>query len=72
MNRYIGIAKEVNDPWYMINVMLYNRMIKLTLYTLKYKKPKYYYYNREEFDHCVNEQEITEFKWFLGASINCL
>ncbi len=72
MNKYIGIAKEVTDPWYMINIMLYNRMIKLTLYTSRYKKPKLYYYNREEFDYCMNEQEIINLKWFFGISINCL
>ena len=72
MNRYIGIGKEVNDRWYTITLLMFNRMIKLTLYTQKYKKPKYYYYNKEQFDYCMNEQKLINLKWFFGVGLNCL
>ena len=70
MNRYIGIAKESHDKWYSICLLLFNRMIKLTLYTPKHKRPKYYYYNKESFKYCMNEVEIIRFKWFFGIEIN--
>ncbi len=70
MSKYIGIAKEVGDPWYRVTFMLYNRMVKVTLYTKKYKRPKYYWYGKESFDYCVNEQGIFNNRWFFGIKIN--
>lgn len=72
MTRYIGIAKESGDKWYMITLMLYNRMIKLTLYTKKYKKPKYYWYGKESFNHIFNDKDCwtMPLKWFIGLKIN--
>lgn len=58
--------------WYTITLLLFNRIIKFTLYTQKYKKPKYYYYGKEQFDYCINEQKIINLKWFFGVGLNCL
>ena len=70
MNRYIGIARERKEPWYKINVMLYNRMIVLTLYTPRTKRPKCYYYGKKEFYYCVDDANVIDLKWFFGVSIN--
>ena len=56
MNRYIGIVKEKDDRWYTIGILLYNRLLKLTLYTPRFKRPKYYYYDRESFTHLVDDE----------------
>lgn len=69
MAKYIGVAKEKNDPWYMITLMLYDRMIKLTAYTKKHKKPKYYWYGKKSFDYIVNEVDLFHPKWFLGIRL---
>ena len=66
MKKYIGVGKEAGDKWYSITIFMFNRMIKLTLYTHKYKRPKYYYYNKEKFQHCMNEVENINLKWFVG------
>lgn len=72
MNKYIGIGRAVDDKWYMITLFLYNRMIKIALYTPRHKKPKYYYYNKDQFDFCINQSRLIVIKWFLGVAINCL
>lgn len=71
MNRYIGLGKETHDQWYSISIFLFNRMLKVKLYTSRTKKPAYYFYNKESFDYCMNEQEVLKIKWFFGISLNC-
>jgi hypothetical protein len=71
MNRYIGIGKEEHDQWYSISLFLFDRMLKVKLYTPRTKKPTCYYYNKTSFDYCMNEQEIFNIKWFFGISLNC-
>jgi len=68
MNRHLGIFREGGDPWYMIGIMLYNRMIKFTLYASRKRRPAYYYYGKEQFQYCVNEESITHPNFFLGLS----
>lgn len=71
MVKYIGISKEQGDKWYMIIFMLYNRMIKITLYTPKYIKPKYYWYNEKTFKYLFNDKSKRfHFKWFFGLKLN--
>lgn len=70
MNRYIGIGKEINDKWYCICLFLFNRMLKITLYTPRFKKPTYYYYNKVAFEYGIGEQRIIDIKWFFGLSLN--
>lgn len=72
MNRYIGIARERGEfgRWYTLNFIFMCRMIKITLYTKRTKFPKIYVYNKEQFDYSVNQQEIVQFKWFLGVVFN--
>lgn len=67
--RCIGIAHVQDDPWYMVSILLCDRMIKLTLCTLKKKRPKYYWYNKESFDYQMNNQDMIAFKWFFGLRI---
>lgn len=66
MNRYLGIGKEVSDKWYTVNLLLINTMIKIYLYTPKIKRPYISYYNKEQFDYCINETKIINLKWFIG------
>lgn len=70
MTRYIGIAHEQGDSWYCFCILLYNKMLKISLWTPRIKMPKYYFYDQEAFGHCVNIQEITTFGWIFGISIN--
>ena len=67
--KYIGIAKEDSDKWYSMTFMLYNTMLKVTLYTKVTKRPTYYYYNKSSYDYCINEAKIYKLKWFLGIVI---
>lgn len=72
MERYIGVAKGVGSKWYVIILLFYNRMIIITQYTYKHKRPTYYYFNKEQFDFCINEQKLIPFKWFFGIMFNKL
>jgi len=69
MTKYIGIATEINDPWYSLCILLYNKMIKIKLWTPKTKRPVYYWYNTEQFDYCINEMDIIRLGWFFGICI---
>ena len=65
MNKYIGICKEVGDKWYSISFLLYKNMLKIYLYSPKYKRPKYIWYTAEQFEYSLSN-EIIRFKWFIG------
>ena len=69
MFNLIGIGKENGDKQYTICIFLYNKMVKLTLYTVKHKKPTYYYYNKNSYKECM-KQGIISIKWFFGIHIN--
>lgn len=71
MVRYIGIAKERGDQWYTIDFMLYDRMLKLTLYTKRFKRPTYYWTGNGGFDYAFNTEDVSiyHFKWFFGLKI---
>ena len=72
MRRYIGICKDKEDEWYTINIMLYNRMLKLTLYTKRYKLPRSFWYDKKTFNFYFNNDEGSPFNlsWFFGVQIN--
>lgn len=67
LNRFIGIGKLKNEPWYLISLFLFNRMVTLALYTPKNKKPTYFYYNREEFTFCYKQKSL-QITWFFGVA----
>jgi len=72
MKRYIGIARELGEfgKWYSINILLFNKMLKITLWTPVTKRPTFYFYNKAAFDYSINEQEIIQFSWFIGLIFN--
>jgi hypothetical protein len=67
--KYIGIAKEKNDPWYYIIIMFGNRMIKITPYTERTKRPAYYFYNKDAFKYAI-EIGLFELRWFVGLTLD--
>ena len=72
MKKYFGLAREKGEfgRWYNINFLFWHWMLKVTLYTKKTKLPKLYFYKKQEFEYCVNEQEFVQFKWFVGVVLN--
>ena len=70
MTKYLGIGKCNNDTsWYYFSILLYNRMLKIALYTPRTKTPRFYWYNKTRFRYNFKELEDT-FKWFVGVTIN--
>ena len=68
--KYIGIGNEVDDGWYCLSFLLYNRMLKLKLWTLRTRRPKFYWYDKAQFYYCLNSSNFIVFKWFFGIEIN--
>ena len=67
--KYIGIAHEKGSHWYYINLFLYDKMITITPYTNRTKRPKYYFYNKQAFAHMIENNNL-HFVWFFGVVLN--
>ena len=70
MTRYIGIARGAGDPGYLIIIMLFNMMVKITPWTPRTKGPRYYWYDKEAFNYYTNGEYKSDLAWFFGLKIN--
>jgi len=65
--KYIGIGTR-NNIDYGLSFYLFNRMLTLVLWTKVGRRPKYYFYNKVQFEHCIESEIITP-NYFLGILI---